>query len=95
MTAKKGSLARIVCVRFSTDPDALSLSTEETQCPSAKNFSEFDDDLHLSGKKTLNMIPSSQYSSTGLHQYKWKRQPYVPPTSLNQTLAPPPIVVDE
>jgi len=95
MTAKKGSLARIVCVRFATDPDALSLSTEETQCPSAKNFSEFDDDLHLSGKKTLNMIPSSQYSSTGLHQYKWKRQPYVPPTSLNQTLAPPPIVVDE
>jgi len=41
------------------------------------------------------MIPSSQYSSVGLHQYKWTRTPYVAPTSANQTLAPPPIVVDD
>lgn len=43
----------------------------------------------------LNMIPSSQYSSVGLHQYKWQRTPYVPPTTSSQTLAPPPTVVDE
>lgn len=66
--------------------------SEETHRTSKLN--EFTEEP-TKGKKTLNMIPSSQYSSVGLHQYKWQRTPYVPPTTSNQTLAPPAIVVDE
>jgi len=50
------------------------------------------------GRTKVNMLPSSSYSGAGLHQYRWQRSPYGPPSQeiapYSQTLAPPPIAID-
>ena len=49
------------------------------------------------GRTKLNLLPSAKYSAAGLHQYRWQRTPYTAPSMdlSAQTMAPPPISVDE